>query len=657
MIRILRLRFVVALAFSVPAVAYGQVPTEFIVVPSNPIYPYNLGGGVISKDITPTTPGYQFYGYIGYFKAVYFSDDGVDKVRLDTPFATTVTFADGGKWHDWPLSVYNNSTVIVDGGMIFGSYDLQLDDSMLQVLQGFVKSVRAHKASQIVLSPSAVVDNIWLSGMSSLTANSAKLNSLELIDHTSAELNNVEMTSRLTASGTAGVALNQSVIPFLEASESSVVNLNDTEVMQISAVDDSNLSVDGGTLLQKIARVEVGYHATIQLFNNSVVTAFASQSGKLQLSSVHVDNLSAEGSATIFGLSASFDVLRTNGNASVDLTGGYSDSAFAFGTSSIKSYDTLFGSTGVRGGTLEIVQGRITENLSVNGESDASKAILTDVEQIGGQINAYGPKGKLSVSGGTYVFGNVNAYSGANLNLAGPSMASLQALDRSIVDLSGTIVRAGAVAADRGIIFMHSGLVKNDFMAIGPGSTAILESGAVNRNLVAIDGGTVTMSGGFVAGKSYVDGASTFNFSGGTIVGDQFSNLPPEDLTADLTLSQLMDNGAASGGLDPLAGKIVATAGSIVNIYGTQLATLLVDPNFVDPDTGLEFSIYQLLGMLADGSPLAGQLMFIQNDTETSFNLLPPPVPEPATVILSLLGTAGILGRRKRLGSRLGLTV
>ena len=75
-------------------------------------------------------------------------------------------------------------------------------------------------------------------------------------------------------------------------------------------------------------------------------------------------------------------------------------------------------------------------------------------------------------------------------------------------------------------------------------------------------------------------------------------------------------------------------------------------PTTSTSETELEYSVYELVGTLADGSPLGGQLMFLQNDTGNgagaTFNLLPPPVPEPSTLAMAVLGCVGALAQRRR---------
>jgi hypothetical protein len=70
---------------------------------------------------------------------------------------------------------------------------------------------------------------------------------------------------------------------------------------------------------------------------------------------------------------------------------------------------------------------------------------------------------------------------------------------------------------------------------------------------------------------------------------------------------------------------------SAIDIYGTGLATTLLDGNFQ-----AMFTEYQLTGTLSDGTQFS-TLIFIQNGTGASFALLPP-VPEPSSLVLTIIG-------------------
>ncbi len=644
------------LSASLSSPAHAQLPTELI--QSNKVIARHIAevlglpqANRLDNEFTVSTnvpsPGYVHHPvedlitYIGYDKLNPVPGN-LSYYELVDPREVTVTFADGGNFGpisnefgsvDSELYVYNHSHVIVDGGSIAGF--VGLDDSTLKVVRGSVERVGAHKESQIELEAAGDVGEIRLFGKSKLLANDGIIRDLFVSDNTSAILNDVFLAdARVYASGAAGVEISSlTIMNYLFASGSAHVSLTGTEPSSVSAVDDSAVEITDGDVFDPIVHVEVGDRASLQLHSTDAQDVLVIQSGKFSPVNSHVQNLRAQGSAVVTSLGTIFDSLVARQNATVRLSGGSTLQADAYDSSTFDFTDvSVDGYASVHGGTFEMYQGEINGEFHVGGANLPSVATLSEVKEIFGEVTVIGPKSKLSAAGSTFFSEDISAFSNAEVTLAGVSVNTINSLSESVVEISNTTVRNAGIAANGGIFFMKSGHIKNDFMAIGPGSTVVLEGGAVDRNLVGIGGALVTMTGGFVAGKTYIDEASTFNFLGGTILGDLFAILPPDDggddgSAGESIVSRLLSAGSAAGGFDPLAGKIVASAGSIVNIYGTDLSTLLVDSNYVDPDSGNVFTIYELFGMLADGSPLAGQLMFIQNDTETTFNLLPPPRP------------------------------
>ena len=473
--------------------------------------------------------------YVGYDRLVL---DTVPNYKLVDPRETTVTFADGGNFG--PISnelgsvsselyVYNHSHINVDGGSIDGI--LGLDDSTLNVVRGSVTQVDAHKESQVELQSAGAVQSVRLFGKSKLLANGAQINSLNVSDNTSALLYDVDLEGgSVTTNGAASVEISGlSDIATLIASDSSHAQLTDAKVGNVSAADDSRVGISGGRSWGPIVQVQVGDRAALQLLDSDAQDLLVIQSGKAELVGATVNKLRALGSVVVNSNVSQIDSLVARGDATVSLSRGSTDRVEIFDSSTLNLSDVFVNEhVNVNGGTVDAYQGQIDGSIFIEGNVP-STVTLRDLKHIVGEVSVSEPQSKLRITGNTLITGDVIATNRSEMNLAGGSVPSIYSLDESVVEFSNTIVRNAGIAADGGKLFMYSGHVTNDLTAIGPGSTVVLVNGAVDRNLVGVGGAVVTMSGGFVAGKAYIDAASTFNFSGGTIVGDQFQYVPQDD--------------------------------------------------------------------------------------------------------------------------------
>ena len=119
------------------------------------------------------------------------------------------------------------------------------------------------------------------------------------------------------------------------------------------------------------------------------------------------------------------------------------------------------------------------------------------------------------------------------------------------------------------------------------------------------------MSGGHVVGFPVFQENATFLYSGGT-----FDLLGSRGSGADTRL-QTLDNGSGgSGGGDLLQG-FSALDNSQIHFIGFGLTSTLIDPSFEG-----NFSVYELSGRLADGTRITGGLVYVQNGTGASFQLI-----------------------------------
>jgi len=97
------------------------------------------------------------------------------------------------------------------------------------------------------------------------------------------------------------------------------------------------------------------------------------------------------------------------------------------------------------------------------------------------------------------------------------------------------------------------------------------------------------------------------------------------------------------GGGEDLTSAIFMHDSSTLDIIGTDLAAVLIDPNYQDM-----FSLYQLSGTLEDGTSLAGQHFSIQNGTGASFRLLPVPEPSAAIILFCAAAVRMLSSQRRR---------
>jgi hypothetical protein len=213
------------------------------------------------------------------------------------------------------------------------------------------------------------------------------------------------------------------------------------------------------------------------------------------------------------------------------------------------------------------------------------------------------------MSGGK-IGGNLNAADQSQDSVIAGTILKIQTQDQSTLALSGAVVVGlDVLAAGGSTIDMTGGSIADTLESQGT-ATINLAGGGIAGDLQASGNSLINMTAGTVDGGAFTHDHAVLNYIGGTILGGIHAAVTP-----------------ATTSLPGLA----AYDDSTINIYGTDLATTLLDPNFQ-----AMFTEYQLTGTLSDGTEFS-TLMFIQNGTGASFALLPP-VPEPSTLLMFAVG-------------------
>jgi hypothetical protein len=237
----------------------------------------------------------------------------------------------------------------------------------------------------------------------------------------------------------------------------------------------------------------------------------------------------------------------------------------------------------------------------------------------GGQYNDTGAREFTGPSSPTVEIGSganipeADLFNSSVVNMTGGT-ASLFPFDHSTVNIHGGTVPF-ALTFEDSVINMYAGAA-GDLEGQG--------------HQINIYGGTV--------GTLVVNGATDYL---GNSIGSCICNVFGGTFTAGSDLTAF-NEGVLNlrGGLFQSA-FIRAAEGGSLNIFGTNLAAQLINPN--DPNG---YRIYRLNGLLADGSSINGLEMRIRNDGVTTFNLINVPSPGVAGVLL--LGGALTAPRRRR---------
>jgi hypothetical protein len=586
--------------------------------------------------ISTETPGASSRdGIVGYTGI---TEDGV----FTGPTTDTVTFIEGGSYTN-NLFVYTDSTVNINGGRIKKSLILQ-DNSTLNLISGSVDiDIDAFGHSHVIVNPDGSVGGgIYAYTMSTVTVTGATIggsvsanndSSISMFDSTvgaisagngSVSFNNGTIRNGVAASGLHGqiTLLNPMIGAGLHVYEHGAITIAGGQV-------DGSVDVEGNgviglsgnaTVLGNITVSEDGQFtadtssihgglvaegtSTVNLNNSRQVLIQANHNAMISMSSGSVERVIVTDDATIVIDDGGAESVQTQNNGTLNYTGGGIGTAFA------------------SGGAMNLSHVSINTGLTASDEADVK---LSDDSIVFGEIFLVGSNIMISHSN---VSGQISALSSAR------------------VELEAVMVTRDISATNNTYYLLQNSHVVGDVYSEDHSGVAIV-GGWVDGSLIAMNHSDITVSNVTVGGTGLALGGSTINWSGGS-----FGNGPPTlaplqvESSGDLGVvpsvlsASLLARGAS--GIDPAQSTVTAVDTSTINIFGYDLETILIDPNYVNSLYADSFSVYELAGILADGTPLTGQFLFVQNNTGASYHLLAP-VPEPATGTLLMLGMTAML--------------
>ena len=242
--------------------------------------------------------------------------------------------------------------------------------------------------------------------------------------------------------------------------------------------------------------------------------------------------------------------------------------------------------------TAAMLQAFVPASAGTINHSDGGIYNYPPLTAAGDSVYLYGTTTVNVLNGGS-IGGELEANSDSKVNISGGSIGdSVRAYDDSKVTVSGGTIGDGG-----------SGLSERLY-AYGS-STVNVSGGSIGDDLLARNNSTVNVSGGSIGGSLIASQDSTVNVSGGSI-----------------------------------GGNLLAKNDTTTTIFGTGF-------NFVDGDysDGSSLDSETLTGFLADGMAISNQV-YINNSAKVT--LATTAVPEPSSLVLLGIGTAGLCSRVRR---------
>jgi hypothetical protein len=580
--------------------------------------------------------------------------------------------------------VAGTTTTTMDGGGSIGRNLVASGSAQFSLKSGsVVGNVTAADASSVALTGGSVAGNVFADGGTSLVT----LDGTAVAGGADATAGTINMMS-------------QSVGGLLRASGSGRVVMSGGTVNVLGAIGGGTVRMTGGVVETDAGASE---NATMDLAGGKVSgDAFALGSAVLNLTGATVagDVFASEQSTVVMSDGIARKNVNASGTASFTFTGG--SIAGDVNTADDAQADisaTVSGNLNVGGKSRVNITpaGTVQQNANVTGPAvlAVDGSVLADVRvdnetfdrfdvRIRGQVAANVLErglGTLTIEKGGSVGGSVELHGFSEVAVDGGivhgDVAGLEHGGVSIINggqVDGNVdvfyllqFRAGTVGGSvrvyhsdaRGVALIGDkdfptslphivqnvetyvdGQAKLEVGTIGgdlttrDDSVISMSGGTVVGNANAYDNSTIRLTGGTIDGFAAAHGHATIDYSGGTILGGVLPTPKPalsEELTPWLT----------SADPAPVPG-LVAFDDGLINIYGTDLQATLIDSSYL----GM-FSLYELTGILTDGSTFGGQYFSVQNDTGATYQLLPP-VPEPCLAFGWAAPLARVVLRRSR---------
>jgi hypothetical protein len=597
----------------------------------------NVSGGTVNGNLTSDRATVNLSGGTvqGNLSVTNFGDGTMSNGSvLGNATLSGVSFTMTGGQVQGTFQVAQESAVSVTGGSITGAAAVQatatlnvsdtalfqddldaFDGGTLNFSGGSAKSVQITNQATLNMSGSAfVLGNLNLLNSSTANLNGGKASGAlfagdgSIITMTSGEVSGAftSQQSNLTVQG-------GTIKGDLTAADASVIKLNGGSVSNnLFCAGQSTLVVEGTPLVAQSA--EARDNSKLFIRGGGIAGhASAFQTAILSLSGSAFISGNLEGSDTaalsMSGGGVGGDLL-VHDNSDLVLSGGNVAGTVA----GLNNADiTMTG--GTVGGDAHVAE---NSKLILSGGNVAGilAAFNTaDITMTGGtvgdiQMTQDQPGHGISIGGG-HVTRNILVFNNAGLVfIAGTVGGEIQASQNSNVEIESIAAVAGSVHAfNSSTVTMHGGSI-----GVGPvqgdltaqdSATLNLSAGTVGRNLTGTGSSIINMSGGTVFGFGVFQGNSKFNFSGGKILG---GIIQPPGLSPS---SGFALRGAANEVLN-----ITATENATINIQGVDLVATLIDPNHQGAS-----SLYQLSGLLADGTSISGGSMVIQNGAAAGFTL------------------------------------
>ena len=562
----------------------------------------------------------------------------------------------------------------MSNGTVAGSAEVGTG-SVVQIGGGTIgKGINLGETASAFLTGGTVTGDVSAPTSGTVEVNGATVTGNVFLDQAvTASVKSGEVKGDITVRGTSKLDVSGGAVSGIGVGDFASASMSGGEVLKnFVAIENANVQIVDGVIG---GGVGAKGHATVDLFGGRV-EGFETGGDPLGLFATDFGTINVAGGAQIHSGAEAAQVAELNLNSGkiigdLKLTGGASAKVGAEFeiTQDVWGEDTAgFVLEGGHVGRNISMTGARTQFSITDGAVDGITTISDGVASITGGTLELGlfvfGSGHASITGGT-VKGNVDTWGTAVVTLSGGSVpdhgfqSGVTASDASRLFIAGGTVDVAVKARDSSTITITGGVIedgivlRNDVEALDTAKVIVtggdlrdnleahlsgellLAGGDVRENLFGDDNSVTTMTGGRVAAFAVFQDNAKFIYKGGTIGGGVIENAATAG--AARPIGGLLGDGLyGSTEAIPLVAHLTGSPISIednalLSVVGFDLEALLVDPSYQQA-----YSLYQLAGMLADGTPVTGQYFAVQNGTGAGFELVAA-VPEPAGAALVLV--------------------